>query len=146
MNILVTGGAGYIGSHTVVKLIEAGHSPIIVDNLINSNVESLSRIEQITGTKPKFYQADLRDRLKLEEVFSNNKVDSVIHFAGLKAVGESTERPLLYYQNNLDSTLVLIETMQQHSVKTLVFSSSATAYGSTKPPCTESSLIGRGNN
>lgn len=91
MNILVTGGAGYIGSHTVVKLIEAGHTPIIVDSLINSNVESLARIEQITDTKPLFYEADLRDKASLEDIFSNHQIDSVIHFAGLKAVGESTE-------------------------------------------------------
>lgn len=144
MNILVTGGAGYIGTHTVVKLIEAGHTPIIVDNLTNSNIESLARIDQITGTRPQFYQTDLRDKATLEEIFSSNVIDAVIHFAGLKAVGESTEKPLLYYQNNLDSTLVLIEAMQQHGVKKLVFSSSATVYGSAKPPCKEGSLIGQG--
>lgn len=144
MNILVTGGAGYIGSHTVVKLIEAGHTPIIIDSLINSNVESLARIEQITGIKSQFYQTDLRDKATLEDIFSSNTIDAVIHFAGLKAVGESTEQPLLYYQNNLDSTLVLVEVMQQYGVKKLVFSSSATVYGSAKPPYKETSQIGQG--
>lgn len=144
MNILVTGGAGYIGTHTVVKLIEAGHTPIVVDSLINSNIESLTRIEQITGTKPQFYEADLRDKTAVEDIFSHSTIDSVIHFAGLKAVGESTKKPVHYYQNNLDSTLVLIEAMQRHGVKKLVFSSSATVYGSAPVPYVETSTAGQG--
>ncbi len=144
MNILVTGGAGYIGSHTVVELIEAGHTPIIVDNLINSNIESLNRIKQITGTKPLFYQLDLRDKNTLREVFNENPIDAVIHFAGLKAVGESTEKPLLYYQNNLDSTLTLLDIMQEYEVKKLVFSSSATIYGSAPIPYVETHPAGQG--
>ena len=144
MNILVTGGAGYIGTHTVVKLIEAGHTPIIVDSLINSNIESLARVEQITGTKPQFHEADLRDKTAVEDIFSRNTIDSVIHFAGLKAVGESTKNPVHYYQNNLNSTLVLIEAMQRHSVKKLVFSSSATVYGSAPVPYVETSTAGQG--
>lgn len=144
MNILVTGGAGYIGSHTVVKLTEAGHTPIIVDNLINSSAESLNRIEQITGTKPQFYEADIRNVEQLDKIFTENSINAVIHFAGLKAVGESVEKPLLYYQNNLDSTLVLLEVMQAYDVKKLVFSSSATVYGTAPPPYTEDSPTGQG--
>lgn len=144
MNILVTGGTGYIGSHTVVKLIEAGHTLIIVDNLVNSSLESLSRIEQITGTKPVFYELDVRDRAALETVFSSHMIDTVIHFAGLKAVGESTEKPLLYYQNNIDSTLVLLDVMRVHGVAKLVFSSSATVYGSAPVPYIETQPTGQG--
>lgn len=144
MNILVTGGAGYIGSHTVVTLIEAGHTPIVVDNLVNSNAESLARVEQITGTRPKFYKADIRDSAALSQIFTEQSIDAVIHFAGLKAVGESVEKPLLYYQNNLDSTLVLLDTMLAHDVHKLVFSSSATVYGTTSAPYTEDSPIGQG--
>ena len=144
MNILVTGGAGYIGSHTAVKLIEAGHTPIVVDNLINSSAESLNRIQQITGIKPHLYQIDLRDREELERVFGEQSIDAVIHFAGLKAVGESVENPLLYYQNNLDSTLVLLEVMRLHRVKNLVFSSSATVYGSAPIPYVETYPAGQG--
>ena len=144
MNILVTGGAGYIGSHTVVKLIEAGHTPIVVDNLLNSSAESLARVERITGTRPKFYEADVRNRETLDRIFDEQSIDAVIHFAGLKAVGESVEKPLLYYQNNLDSTLVLLDAMQAHSVKKLVFSSSATVYGTAQPPYTEDSPTGHG--
>lgn len=144
MNILVTGGTGYIGSHTIVKLIEEGHTPIVIDNLVNSSTESLVRIERITASKPLFYEADLRDRAALNEIFANHTIDAVIHFAGLKAVGESTEKPLLYYQNNLDSTLVLLDVMQAHDVKNLVFSSSATVYGSAPVPYREDSTIGQG--
>lgn len=144
MNILVTGGAGYIGSHTVVKLIEAGHTPIVVDNLLNSSAESLARVERITGTRPKFYEADVRSRETLDRIFDEQSIDAVIHFAGLKAVGESVEKPLLYYQNNLDSTLVLLDAIQAHSVKKLVFSSSATVYGTAQPPYTEDSPTGQG--
>lgn len=144
MNILVTGGAGYIGSHTVIKLIEAGHVPIVVDNLCNSSAESLRRVAQITGVTPQFYQQDVRDTAALETVFTEHAIDAVIHFAGLKAVGESTEKPLLYYQTNLDSTFALLEVMRTFNVKRLVFSSSATVYGSEPAPYSEDSPIGRG--
>lgn len=144
MNILITGGAGYIGSHTIVQLIEQGYTPIVVDNLINSSAASLDRIEQITGTKPVFYSIDLQDRIALDTVFTENTIDAVIHFAGLKAVGESTEKPLAYYRNNIDSTLTLLETMQKYAVKKLVFSSSATVYGSAPIPYTESYPAGQG--
>lgn len=129
MNVIVTGGAGYIGSHTVVELLTAGHTPIVVDNLSNSSEESLRRVEQITGKKVIFYKMDLRDRTALESVFNQHNIDAVIHFAGLKAVGESVTKALYYYQNNLESTLVLLEAMKQFDVKKLVFSSSATVYG-----------------
>lgn len=144
MNILVTGGAGYIGSHTVIKLIEAGHTPIIVDSLINSSEESLNRVEKICGTKPTFYELDLRDKPALEKVFSAHAIDAVIHFAGLKAVGESVEKPLLYYQNNIDSTFVLLDVMQARGVKRIIFSSSATVYGTAPAPYTEKSTTGLG--
>jgi len=127
--ILVTGGAGYIGSHTCVELLDAGFEVVIVDNLSNSKPESVRRIEKITGKQPKFYQADVRDSEALSEIFKENPVDAVIHFAGLKAVGESCQKPLDYYHNNIVSTLVLAEVMEQFAVKCLVFSSSATVYG-----------------
>ena len=127
--ILVAGGMGYIGSHTVVNLIENGYDPIIVDNLSNSSIEVLNRINMITGKKPTFYQVDLCDYDKLENVFKENDFVAAIHFAGLKAVGESVEKPLMYYQNNLISTLNLIELMEKYKVNNLVFSSSATVYG-----------------
>lgn len=129
MKILVTGGAGYIGSHTCVELLNAGDEVIVVDNLANSKMESLKRVEEITGKKLKFYQVDLLDRDKLENVFKENEVDAVIHFAGLKAVGESVQIPLQYYHNNITGTLILCEVMQKYGVKKLVFSSSATVYG-----------------
>lgn len=129
MKVLVTGGAGYIGSHTLIELIAAGYTPIVVDNLSNSSEESLKRVEHITGTKIKFYNLDVRDRANLEKVFASNEISAVIHFAGLKAVGESVEKPLYYYDNNINSTLVLLDVMQDHGVKKLVFSSSATVYG-----------------
>lgn len=144
MNILVTGGAGYIGSHTLVTLVEAGHMPIVVDSLHNSSRVSLERVAQITGVQPNFYQLDIRDKAELSEIFSKHAIDAVIHFAGLKAVGESNAKPLLYYQNNLDSTLILLEVMQANGVKKLVFSSSATVYGSAPIPYTESSPAGQG--
>lgn len=138
MNILVTGGAGYIGSHTVVELMSVGHTPIIIDNLCNSSAESLARVEQITGQRPVFYQADLRDRAALERLFDEQSIDAVIHFAGLKAVGESVAKALWYYQNNLESTLTLLDVMRQRGVRQLVFSSSATVYGDpAKLPITE---------
>lgn len=129
MAILVTGGAGYIGSHACVELLEAGYEVVVVDNLCNSNEEALKRVEQITGKKLKFYKADLIDKKELEKVFLENSIDSVIHFAGLKAVGESVQLPLKYYNNNIVSTLTLCEVMMDFNVKNLVFSSSATVYG-----------------
>ncbi len=127
--ILVAGGMGYIGSHTVVNLIENGYDPVIVDNLSNSSIEVLNRLNMITGKKPSFYQVDLCDYDALEKVFKENDFVAAIHFAGLKAVGESVEKPLMYYQNNLISTLNLIELMEKYKVNNLVFSSSATVYG-----------------
>ncbi len=129
MKVLVTGGAGYIGSHTVVELQNEGFDVVVVDNLSNSSEESLRRVEKITGKKVPFYCADVRDRAAMEEIFSVHKIDWVIHFAGLKAVGESVQKPLEYYDNNLVSTFVLLETMRAHGVKNFVFSSSATVYG-----------------
>ena len=129
MKVLVTGGAGYIGSHTVVELLNAGCEVVVVDNLSNANEESLRRVKEITGKDLAFYPYDVRDRAKLTEVFSAHLFDWVIHFAGLKAVGESVQKPVLYYDNNLISTLVLLETMEQFGVRNLVFSSSATVYG-----------------
>lgn len=127
--ILVTGGAGYIGSHTIIQLLKANYEVVVLDNLSNSKYESLKRIEEITGKSVKFYEADLLDDKALENLFTNEKIDSVIHFAGLKAVGESVEIPLRYYQNNIAGTLNLCEAMKKHDVKNLVFSSSATVYG-----------------
>ena len=129
MKVLVTGGAGFIGSHTVVELLEAGYEVVVVDNLCNANEESLRRVKEITGKDLTFYPYDVRDKEKLEEIFSAHKIDWVIHFAGLKAVGESVQKPILYYDNNLISTLVLLETMNKFNVKNFVFSSSATVYG-----------------
>ena len=129
MKVLITGGAGYIGSHTAVQLLDSGHEVVIVDNLSNSSLEAVKRVERITGKSVSFYEADVRDSAKLDEIFSTHAVDAVIHFAGLKAVGESVQKPLLYYQNNLDSTLVLLDVMSKRQVKKLVFSSSATVYG-----------------
>ncbi len=129
MNVLVTGGAGYIGSHTLVELIESGHSAVVIDNLSNSCEESLRRVKKITGADIKFYKGDLLDKEYVNKIFDENKIDAVIHFAGLKAVGESVAKPLWYYQNNLISTLNLCEVMAAHNCKKLVFSSSATVYG-----------------
>ncbi len=129
MNVLVTGGAGYIGSHTVLELLNAGHNPIVVDNLSNSSKESLIRVESITGKKPVFYEADLLDKEAVDNIFKSHEIESVIHFAGYKAVGESVQKPLMYYENNIGSTLILCELMKKHGVKNLVFSSSATVYG-----------------
>ncbi|MDU0356129.1 UDP-glucose 4-epimerase GalE [Paraglaciecola aquimarina] len=127
--ILVTGGAGYIGSHTVLQLLEAGNQVIVLDNLCNSSQESLKRVEELTGKKTIFVQGDIRDHTILELLFSKHKIDSVIHFAGLKAVGESVAKPLNYYNNNVYGTLTLCEAMKKYGVKNLVFSSSATVYG-----------------
>ncbi len=129
MNVLVTGGAGFIGSHTVVELLQEGFGVVVVDNLCNASEESLRRVEQITGKKAVFYNADVRDRAAMDGIFRENQIDWVIHFAGLKAVGESVRKPLEYYDNNLVSTFVLLETMREHGVKNFVFSSSATVYG-----------------
>ena len=129
MAILVTGGAGYIGSHTCVELLNAGYEVVVLDNLYNSCEEALERVEQITGKKVKFYEADLLDQVAVQEVFDNEKIESVIHFAGLKAVGESVHKPLEYYHNNITGTLILCDEMRKHNVKNIVFSSSATVYG-----------------
>ena len=128
-SILVTGGAGYIGSHTCVELLNQGYKVIVIDNLCNSKIEAIRRVEKITGQQINFHQADVRDRETLNRIFQHYKIDAAIHFAGLKAVGESCQQPLSYYHNNIDSTLVLLEAMAAHSVKNFVFSSSATVYG-----------------
>lgn len=142
MNILVTGGAGYIGSHTCVLLQEAGHNVIVADNLSNSSQTSLERVEAITGKAVVFYKADLLDRNAMEKIFSENSIDAVIHFAGLKAVGESVAKPLYYYHNNITGTLILCELMQKYGVKNIVFSSSATVYGDPETvPITEGSAL-----
>lgn len=129
MRILVTGGAGYIGSHTTLCLLNEGHEVVVVDNLSNSSEESLNRVKKLTGKDVTFYKADLLDRAALEDIFANEKVDAVIHFAGLKAVGESVAKPLEYYHNNITGTLVLCDVMRNHGVKNIIFSSSATVYG-----------------
>ena len=129
MSILVTGGVGFIGSHTVVELQNAGYDVVVLDNLCNANHKVLDRIEAITGKKVPFYKADIRDREALNEIFEKESIDSVIHFAGLKAVGESVQKPLEYYDNNISGTLVLVDVMRQHGCKNIIFSSSATVYG-----------------
>ncbi len=129
MAILVTGGAGYIGSHTVVELQNVGYDVVVLDNLSNSSEKSLERVEKITGKPVKFYKADILDREALNEIFEKEKIDSCIHFAGLKAVGESVQKPWEYYENNIAGTLTLVDVMRQHGVKNMIFSSSATVYG-----------------
>ena len=147
MNVLVTGGAGYIGSHTCVELIEAGHEPIVIDNLVNSNPESLNRVRMITGKEVTFYEGDVRNEKLLDEIFSTHSIHCVIHFAGLKAVGESVAKPLDYYENNLCSTMTLCRVMGKHGVKRIVFSSSATVYsGDNEMPLRESSKTGNCTN
>lgn len=129
MNVLLTGGAGYIGTHTCVELINAGHTAIIADNFVNSSPKAVERVEEITGVKIPLYNVDVCDNEAVDKLFSENKIDAVIHFAGLKAVGESCSIPLTYYRNNIDSTLTLLEVMKKYGVKNFVFSSSATVYG-----------------
>ena len=143
MKILVTGGAGYIGSHTCVELINSGHEAVIIDNFCNSCSESVKRIEEICGKKVYLYEGDVRDSALLDKIFTEHKIDSVIHFAGLKAVGESCEKPVEYYDNNLGGTLVLLQSMRKHGCKKIVFSSSATVYGTPeKLPLDELSKTG----
>lgn len=129
MKILVTGGCGYIGSHTVCELLDNNYEVVIIDNLCNSKKDVIGKIKSITGKEVRFYEGDVCDRSALEKIFNENKIDAAIHFAGLKAVGESVEKPLMYYRNNLDSTLTLLEVMREHNCKRIVFSSSATVYG-----------------
>ena len=140
--ILATGGAGYIGSHTCVELLNSGYDVIVVDNFCNSVPEVLKRVETITGKSLKAYHCDIRDREALKEVFSENKIDAVIHFAGLKAVGESCQKPLLYFENNVSGTITLCEIMQEFGVKKMVFSSSATVYGHNPIPYVETMKTG----
>lgn len=143
MKILVTGGAGYIGSHTCVELLDAGHDVVIADNFYNSCPEALNRIKELTGKDFGFYECDVRDRAALDKIFAENKIDAVIHFAGLKAVGESVAKPLEYYENNIGSTLTLCNAMRAAGCKKLVFSSSATVYGMNNPsPLNEEMPIG----
>ncbi len=138
MAILVTGGCGYIGSHTVVELIKNGYGVVIVDNLYNSDISAIDNIEKITGVRPVFYNCDIRDRDGLENIFAKEDIEAVIHFAGLKAVGESVAKPLMYYENNVGGTATLVDVMQNHGVKKIVFSSSATVYGDPdRVPITE---------
>ena len=133
MNVLVTGGAGYIGSHTVVELLNAGHNAIIVDDLSNAKADVVDRIETITGKRPVFYKLDCKDKDGLRKAFSENQVDAIIHFAAFKAVGESVKKPLQYYRNNLDSAMAMLEVMEEFGCKKFVFSSSATVYGPNNP-------------
>ena len=143
MSILITGGAGFIGSHTCVEMLNSGYDVVVVDNLDNSSSESLDRVEKITGKKVKFYQEDVRNREALRKIFTENSIEAVIHFAGLKAVGESVREPIMYYDNNLINTLVLLETMNEFGVKKIVFSSSATVYGvATEMPLVEGMPLG----
>ncbi|NLB89701.1 MAG: UDP-glucose 4-epimerase GalE [Clostridiales bacterium] len=147
MNILVTGGAGYIATHTIIALSEAGHEVIAVDNFVNSQKESIRRVEKIIQKEIKLYQADVRDEKTLNQIFVENKIDAVIHFAALKAVGESVEKPIEYFDNNLGSLITLCQVMKNHNVKKLVYSSSATVYGESNPmPLTENMPIGEVTN
>ena len=139
MKILVTGGAGYIGSHTCVELLNKGMDVVVVDNLVNASAKSLERVQQIAGRDLSFYQIDVRDRNEMDRIFTKHDIDCVIHFAGLKAVGESVSMPLEYYDNNLNSTITLCQSMKEHGVKDIVFSSSATVYsGDNEMPLSES--------
>lgn len=144
MKVLVTGGAGYIGSHTIVELLNEGFEVVAFDNFYNSSMESINRVEKITGKKVKFYEADMLDISALQKIFKENKIDAVIHFAGLKAVGESVHKPIEYYYNNVTGTLVLCKAMKEAGVKNIIFSSSATVYGDPKKlPMTEDLPHGR---
>lgn len=145
-NILVTGGTGFIGSHTTLELLQNGYNVVVIDNLSNSKIDSIKRVEKITGKTIDFYQVDLLDKQALEEIFNAYSFSAVIHFAALKAVGESVEKPLLYYKNNITATINLCETMQKADVKNIVFSSSATVYGdATQSPLSEDSSLGAVN-
>ena len=145
MNVLLTGGAGYIGSHTAIELINSGHNVIVVDNLVNSSEESIKRVREITDKEIVFYKSDVRDANALRDIFKAHQINAVIHFAGLKAVGESVAKPIEYYRNNIDSTLSLLDVMNEFKVSKLVFSSSATVYGTPEElPLKESSRIGIG--
>lgn len=144
MTILLTGGAGYIGSHTAVELLNNGYDVVVADNLCNSSENALHRVENITGKSLTFYNADIRNSVALDAIFTTHQIDAVIHFAGLKAVGESVEKPLAYYDNNVNGSVVLFERMQHHGVKKLVFSSSATVYGSAPYPYEETMQTGVG--
>ena len=147
MNVLVTGGAGYIGSHTCVELLNCGYGVVVVDNLCNSNPESLNRVRELTGKEIKFYEGDVRDEALIRKIFAENEIGCVIHFAGLKAVGESVAQPWRYYDNNLNSTLVLTKVMAEVGVKKIIFSSSATVYsGDNEMPLRESSRTGNCTN
>lgn len=147
MKVLVTGGMGYIGSHTCVQMLESGIEPIIIDNLCNAKQAVIERIEALTGKAPVFYQGDIRDEGLLDRIFSENDIQSVIHFAGLKAVGESVAKPIEYYDNNVNGTLVLARAMRKAGVKSLIFSSSATVYGDPEVvPITETSPVGNTTN
>ena len=143
MRTLLTGGTGFIGSHTTVSLIEAGHEVVICDNLCNSSTESLDAIKTITGTRPRFYESDIRDKAAMRSILAENGIEAVIHFAGLKAVGESCAKPLAYYDNNISGTVTLLEAMQETGCRTLIFSSSSTVYGTPqKLPLTEEHPVG----
>ena len=147
MNILVTGGAGYIGSHTCVELLNRGYGVVVIDNLCNSNPKSLERVEILTGKKPKFYEGDVRDEALLRKIFAEYEISAVLHFAGLKAVGESVAQPWRYYDNNLNSTLVLTKVMGEAGCKKIIFSSSATVYsGDNEMPLRETSRTGNCTN
>ena len=142
MAILITGGCGYIGSHTCLELIKAGQDIVVLDNFYNSKLEPLHRVEELCNTKIRFYEADIRDEAALCRIFEENEIDTVIHFAGLKAVGESVEKPLLYFENNVGGTVTLCRVMNKYGVKRIVFSSSATVYGRNPVPYTEDMPVG----
>ena len=147
MTVLVTGGAGYIGSHAVLELLECGHNVVVVDNFSNSKSEALERVKQLSGRDFPCFEADLRDAEKLDKIFLSHKIDCIMHFAALKAVGESVSDPLMYYSNNLESTITLCEAMQRHEVKKIIFSSSASVYcGENAMPLTEESFVGNCTN
>ena len=147
MAILVTGGAGFIGSHTCVELLNAGYEVVVLDNLVNASEKSLERVKAITGKEVTFYKGDILDRTILNEIFEKEKIDSCIHFAGLKAVGESVQKPWEYYNNNISGTLTLVDVMRQHNCKNIIFSSSATVYGDpAEIPITENCPKGQCTN